>query len=137
MAFVLRNCYVQLGGTDISTLTREVSVELSADDVDVTAMGAGGKTHLAGLRDDKITITAYSDFTAGKIDAICRPVFYSAGTITCWVGATGSTASTTNPLFGGTFVLLTYTPIGGAVGDAAMTPVELVPYAGTISAATA
>lgn len=137
-AFVLKNAYVLLGGVDFSDHTREVHVELSADDVDITAMGAGGKTHLAGLRDDKITLSMYSDFSATKIDAVLRPVFYNAGTITCWVAYNGSTAAATNPFFGGTFQLLTYTPIGGAVGDASMTPVELVPYAGqgTISVAT-
>lgn len=135
-SFVLKNAYVLLGGVDLSDHVKEVHVDLTAGDVDVTAMGAGGRTHLAGLRDDKITLTMYSDFASAKVDAVLRPVFYNAGTITCSVAAVSSTVSATNPVFSGTFQLLTYSPIGGAVGDAAMTPVELVPYSGTISAAT-
>lgn len=137
MAYVIKTTYIELAGVNISALCREVQVELKADDVDVTAMGAGGHTHLPGLRDDKITITAYSDFSASTgLDALVAPVFYAGGTITCWTLPVGSTASATNPRFGGTFGLLTYTPIGGAAGDAAMTPVELVPFSGTISRST-
>ena len=134
-AFVLRNAYVLINQVDLSTAMREVHVEMTADDVDVTAMGAGGHQHLAGIRDDKLTFTAYSDFTAARVDATVRPLFYAASLFTAAVAASGSTVSATNPLFWGTFALLTYSPISGAVGDAAMTPLELV-CNGTISTAT-
>lgn len=137
MAYVIKTTYIELAGVDVSRLCRSVSVELTAEDVDVTAMGAGGRTHLAGLRDDKITIEAYSDFTASTgLDALLSGPFYAAGTVTCWTFPTSSTVSSSNPRYGGTFQLLTYNPISGAVGDASMTPIELVPFSGTISRAT-
>lgn len=134
-SFVLRNCYVKLGTTDISNHIREVGVNLSADDVDVTAMGSGGHQHLAGIRDDRFTLTAYSDFSS-SIDSIVWPVFSAGGTIYCEVASNTSTITATNPCyFHPSCSILTYTPISGAVGDAAMTPLELV-TSGTISVRT-
>ncbi len=135
--FVLRNAFVMIGGNIIGDHIREVSVNLSADDVDVTAMGSGGHGHLAGIRDDRITMTAYSDFAA-SLDSIVFPIFNSAvGTTTVVVMANGGTVSATNPAFtaGTNASLLTYTPISGAVGDAAMTPLEWV-INGTITRTT-
>ncbi len=134
--FVLRNCYVAIGGNNVSDHIREVTVQLTADDVDVTAMGAGGHGHLAGIRDDKFTMTAYSDFNS-SLDQIVFPIFNSAvGTTIVDVGANGSTVGVTNPFYSGyNCSLLTYTPIGGAVGAAAMTPLEWV-LNGTITRRT-
>ncbi len=133
--FVLRNCVISVDGVLISSLVKEVSVELTADDVDVTVMGSGGKGHLAGIRDDKFTFNAYSDFTANGIHQVFSSKFVSAGTYEVKVAASGSTIGTANPMFIGYCPALTYTPVGGAVGDAAMTPLEM-PANGTITIAT-
>ena len=135
MAFVIRNGKVGIDGTDITSLIREVSVELTADDVDVTALGAGGHGHLAGIRDDKFTFTAYSDFTASGLHSVLSSKFVSAGTYEVKVTPSGSTIGTANPLFIGYCPALSYNPISGAVGDAAMTPVEM-PANGTITIST-
>lgn len=132
-SFVLRNCFVSIDLVDLSTHCREVAVNMSADDVDVTAMGAGGHQHLAGIRDDRMTFTFYSDFAAGQVDATLYSKFNGGTTpYVVHVGASSSTASATNPIYIGTCFLLSYTPISGAVGDAAMTPLEFV-LSGTIS----
>lgn len=132
MAFVLRNAKVAFDGVDFSTAVREVTVECSAADVDVTAMGAGGQQHLAGIRDDKFTFTCYSDFASSGLHATLSAKFAAAGTVAVQVIPVGSTISATNPMFAGYAPLLTYNPVSGAVGDAAMTPLEM-PVNGTIS----
>jgi len=135
MAFVLRNAIVQLDGTDISTSIESVSVEMSAADVRTTAMGAGGEQHLAGIRDDKFTFNAYSAFGANTLHSLVNAKFVAAGTMEVIVFASGSTAGTLNPKFIGYCPLLTYNPVSGAVGEAAMTPLEM-PVNGTITVAT-
>jgi len=135
VAFVLRNAVVKLDGTDVSNLIREVTVAMTAADVNTTSMGAGGNQHLAGIRDDSFSLTAYSDFTASGLHSIVNTKFVAAGTLQVEVYPNTSTASTTNPHFIGYAPLLSYTPIGGAVGDAAMTPLTL-PVSGTITVAT-
>jgi hypothetical protein len=74
-AFVLRNVIVGIDGVDLSDHIKEVQVVMTAADIDVTAMGAGGKQHLAGIRNDSFTFTAYSDFAASKIHATINPKF--------------------------------------------------------------
>ncbi len=135
MPYVIRNGKVGIDGVDITALIREVSVELTADDVDVTALGAGGHGHLAGIRDDKFTFTAYSDFTSTGLHSVLSSKFVSAGTYEVKVTPSGSTIGTANPLFIGYCPALSYNPVSGAVGDAAMTPVEM-PANGTITIAT-
>jgi hypothetical protein len=134
-AFVLRNVIVGIDGVDLSDHIKEVQVVMTAADIDVTAMGAGGKQHLAGIRDDSFTFTAYSDFAASKIHATINPKFSAAGTVEVKVTPSGSTIGTANPVFIGYCPVLTYTPVGGAVGDAAMTPLSM-PANGTITVAT-
>jgi len=135
MAYVLRNAIVQLDGTDVSTSIESVSVEMSAADVKTTAMGAGGEQHLAGIRDDKFTFNAYSAFGASTLHSVVNAKFVAAGTLEVVVFPNGSTVGTGNPSFTGYCPLLTYNPVSGAVGDAAMTPLEM-PVNGTITVAT-
>ena len=136
MAFVLRNCAVAIDGVLLSSSMREVSVEMTAADVSTTAMGAGGEGHLAGIRDDSFTFNAYSDITAaGQLSATVEAKFIAAGTVEGKVAPSGSTIGTANPMYIGYCPVLTWTPIGGAVGDAAMTPLTL-PVSGTITKTT-
>lgn len=135
MAFILRNAYVTLDGTDVSSLVESVEVAMVYADVPVTAMGAFGEQHLPGLRNDKFTLNAFSSFGASSLDAAVQTKFAAGGTIAVIVMAAGSTVGTLNPRYTGFAPLLTYTPVGGKVGDAAMTPLEL-PCNGTIGVAT-
>lgn len=139
--FVLRNAWVKINGTnDISDHVSEVSVNMTAADVDVTAMGAGGHQRILGIRDDSFTLTAFSDFAANSLDAIMYPLFTAsnnAGSLfLVEVAANGSTISSTNPKYSGTVILTEYTPISGAVGDASTTSLTL-PVNGTITRGTA
>jgi hypothetical protein len=141
MAFVLRSAVVKIDGTDVSTLVRDVSIEMTYDSVDVTSMGAVSKSYSPGLRDDKITLNAYSSFAASGLHSIVGSKFASSGTVSVQIWANengaGSTTGTANPVFTASCRLMTYNPLAGAVGDAAMTPLELPLASGTISIATA
>lgn len=136
MSYVLRNAYVTLDTVNVSSMIESVEVQMTAADVNTTAMGAGGQQHLAGIRDDRFVFNAFSSFGLNSLDAIISPKFLAAGTLAVVVYANGAVIGTSNPSFSGFCPLLTYTPVGGRVGDAAMTPLEL-PVAGTITVATA
>jgi hypothetical protein len=136
MPYVIRNGIVAIDGTNISSLIREASVTMTADDVDVTAMGAGGHGHLAGIRQDSFSFTAYSDFGVSGLHSVLATKFAAGGTFEVKMTPSGSTVGTSNPLFIGYCPALSYNPISGAVGDAATTPVNM-PANGTITMATA
>lgn len=135
-AFVLRNAAVRIDNVLVSDHVTDVAVNMSAADVDTTAMTAGGHQRLQGIRDDSFQITALSDFAAGSIDATIWPLFNSGTSLfLVEVWANGTVTAATNPKYSGTCILIEYTPISGAVGDAASTPLNL-PVNGVISRAT-
>lgn len=133
--FVLINASMRINAVDLSVYVSEVAVELSADDVETTAMGAGGHERVQGLRDDSFTVTAFSDFAAAKVDETVWPLFNGASSFLVEVWANGTTTAATNPKYSGTCILTEYQPISGSVGDAAMTPLTL-PVNGKVSRAT-
>lgn len=133
--FVLRNVTITIDGVDLSDHVQSVGVAMSAADVNVTAMGAGGQQHAAGIRDDSMTLTMFSDFASSKVHATINPKFAAAGTVQVVVFPNTSTVSATNPSFTAFCPVLTYNPVSGAVGEAAMTPITL-PVNGTITVAT-
>ncbi len=137
--FALTNAWVRVNGVDLSDHVSEVTVDTTANDVDVTAMGAGGKQRITGLRDDKFTMTMFSDFAASKVDATLSallPTGTTSGSLfLVEVAANGTAISSTNPKYSGTCILTEYQPIGGKVGDAAMTPLSF-PVNGYISRST-
>jgi hypothetical protein len=135
--FVLRNAAVRIGGTALfSDHMTDVAVNMAAADVDITAMTAGGHQRLQGIRDDSFALTALSDFAASSIDSVIWPLFNSGTSLfLVEVWANGTTTTATNPCYSGTCILTEYTPISGAVGDAAKTPLPL-PVNGVISRAT-
>jgi hypothetical protein len=136
MAFVLKNAWVRINSTsDLSASTLDVSVDMSAADVDTTAMGAGGHQRMQGIRDDKFAITALSDFSATGLDSVIWPLFNGGSAFLVEVAANGTLISNTNPKYSGTVILTEYTPISGAVGDAAKTPLTL-PVTGVITRGT-
>ncbi len=135
---VLTNAYLSVGGTVLSDHVRSLDVQMTAEDIDLTAMGAVSREHAPGLRDDRFTLELFQDFASSKVDATLSPLVGSATGATIIAAYNGSTFSATNPSYTMVGVLLEYHPINGEVGAANMTPVEFVPAAGSyIQRATA
>ncbi len=129
------NAWVRVNGVDVSNHVSECSVKLTAADIDTTAMGAGGRQRMQGLRDDAFNLTVFSDFSANSIDATLAPLMTGGSLFLVEVAAAGTTISSTNPKYSGTCILTEYDPIAGKVGDAMMTPVTL-PVNGYITRST-
>lgn len=129
---------LKVGSVDLSDHVRQIEVNMSADDVDVTAMGAESKAHAPGLRDDKITVQFFQDFATSKVDATLSPLVGSAAGTTITAYANGVTASATAPSYAMVGVLFDYTPIDVEIGNASQTTVTFMPAAGSkITRATA
>jgi hypothetical protein len=132
MGYVLTDMSVTIGGTTVSSFVRSGDVQMSVEDVDLTAMGATSRNHGAGLRDDRLTLECFSDYTSVTgLDAVLNPLLGSSTGATIVVKPTSSAASSTNPSYTMVGVLFDYHPIQGEVGAAAMTPVTFLPAAGS------
>jgi hypothetical protein len=132
---VLTNAWVRVNNVDLSDHVESVEVSMTADDVQVTAMGQGGVDRLQGIRDDSFQITFWNDFAAGSVEPTLTPLMTGASIFLVEVSALGSTISTTNPKFSGSCILTQHTPISGAVGDGNQTSITF-PVKGTITRGT-
>ena len=75
MAIVMsNNVSLTVAGTDLSDHVREIKINMSAEDLDATAMGATSRAHAVGLRDDSIEVTFLQDYAASKVDATLAPL---------------------------------------------------------------
>lgn len=127
---VLTDVSVTVNSVDLSDHVESVEIDMSHEDVDITAMGATSRAHAPGLRDDRITLNFFQDFAASEVDQTLAPLLgVQAGTAVV-VKPTSGAVSSTNPSYTMTGVLLTYMPLAGTVGDASQTSVEFVAAAG-------
>ena len=129
MAFVIKDAYVQIDGTDLTTDGASVSVEMTAEDVVVSTFGAGVVQHLGGLRSDQFLITFLSNFDADRVDDTLFPLLATVDStpeFTVRVAAFGSTPSDANPTYtSDRCILLNYSPISGDIGARSETQVTI------------
>lgn len=131
---VLTAASVVYNSVDLSDHVRSVTVTMSSEDVDITAMGATARAHTPGLRDDRIEVEFYQDYAASKVDQTLVAQQGGAGA-TLVVKPTSSAVSSTNPSYTMTAAPYDYTPIDGVVGEA--NTVNVVFLGGAITRATA
>jgi hypothetical protein len=125
--FVILDSTVTINGVDLTDRVAQVEVQMNADDVDVSTMGAGVHQHLAGLRSDQFIVTFLSDFDAAKVDATLAPLQSTASATPEFpvkIRPRAIAVSTINPSFESTkCILLTYSPLAGAIGARSETQV--------------
>lgn len=134
-SLVLTDAFVSLGGTDVSTYVRSVSLPLEVETLDDTTMGDTTRINKGGLKSWTCDIEWQQDFTDNLIDEI---LFGLVGTtFTLIVRPVASSAvGVSNPNYTGTGLLSSYQPFGQSVGDLATATTTIV-SAGTLTRATA
>jgi len=131
--FVFTDASVTINSVDLSDHVRSVTLDISAEEQDDTAMGATFRSRKGGLKDGSISLEFNSDFAAAEIDATIFPIL---GTSVAFdIRATSSAVSATNPKYTGSCLVTQHVPVGNAVGDLATTSVTW-PTTGTITRAT-
>lgn len=136
---VLRDCVINVNGTDFSSHVSSVTVNLSKDEIDTTNFGGQGRERAAGLKDDSFEVTFQQDFAAASVDAVLYPLWDDETEFTVTVRprvGTGSPAAD-NPVYSATCILLEYTPLAGDVGDLSTTDVTFPAQRTGITRATA
>jgi hypothetical protein len=132
---VFTNGSIQVNGVDLSDHVADITLDLKVADVDITAMGDGGKKRLPGLQDDQIQVTFWQDFAAAEVDATLYPIFTGGTAVTVKVWANGTSSSSTNPYYSASAVLIDYPPVAGAVGSGLQSKVTFA-ISGTVTRGT-
>lgn len=114
---VLTDASVTVNAVDLSDHVQSVTVELSRETQDDTAMGNTARSNSAGLKTNSMSVTFLQDFAASEVDATLWTL-YDAGTEhDVVVKETSSAVGATNPTYTLTGFITDYNPIGGSVGD--------------------
>lgn len=111
--FVLTDGRLFMDGYDFSSHTQSMTLDLSADEVDVTPINSGGfRSRIAGLQDASLTANGFFEAGVGKPDALSG---ISAGSeIISTISATSSAGDIAYILKSRQFSY----QIGGSIGDA-------------------
>lgn len=121
--FVLLDADINVDGTDLSNFASSVEIEDSAEEKDLTGFGDDYRVFAQGLKDATITVTFFNDFDAASVDAILEPLYSGGSTFDVVVKPTSAAVSSTNPSYTMTSRMFSYSPFGGAIGEASDTDV--------------
>lgn len=130
----LTDCFLSLGGTDVSTYVRSVTLPYGAEMLDDTTMGDTTRINKGGLKTWSIDVEFQQDFQSTLIDSILFPLVGT--TFTVIVRPTTNAVGVSNPNYTGTGILDSYQPFGQSVGDLATSTIT-IQSAGTLTRATA
>lgn len=132
--FAFTDASVTVNSVDLSDHVRQVTLNVSAAELDDTAMGDTFRSRIGGLKDWSVTIEFNQDYAASEVDATLWPLLGTTTTVV--VKPTSSAVSATNPSYSGSVLVSGYNPVGGSVGDLATTSVTWQ-GAGALARATA
>ncbi len=132
--FAFTDASVTINSVDLSDHVRQVSLSLTAEELDTTAMSATGyRTRAGGLKDGSLTLEFNQDFASSEIDATFNGII---GTVVAFVvKPTSGSVSSTNPSYSGNVLITEYMPLANAVGDLATVSMTF-PTSGAITRAT-
>jgi hypothetical protein len=132
MAIVMsNNVSLTVNSVDLSDHVREIKIDMSAEDLDATAMGATSRAHAVGLRDDRMEVTFLQDYASAKVDATLSGLVSSSTGFVIVAKPTNAATSTTNPSYTMTSLLFDYSPIDATVGEISMPEVVFLPAPGS------
>jgi hypothetical protein len=126
--FVATDYAITINGTSFSPSLAAATLDITAEEQDVTSFGSSFRSRIGGLKDASISLDFHQDFGAAAVDATLFPLIGSIATVT--IKPTSGTVSATNPSYAGEFLVTQYQPFASSVGDLATLSVSW-PVAGT------
>lgn len=121
---ILRDCFVEIDGTDLSNRFSSVAVEEPVDEQDVTSFGGEYHEIDRGLKDATFTGTAFQDHDAGMVDDTLSPLHDSGDAFLVRIRPSKTEAvSATNPERVMAAKLFNYSAISGSVGEPSTTDI--------------
>tara|TARA_Y100000401_G_scaffold116364_1_gene121928 strand:- start:318 stop:728 length:411 start_codon:yes stop_codon:yes gene_type:complete len=131
--FALTDASVVINSVDLSDHVRSVTLSITSEELDTTAMSATGfRTRAGGLKDGSLAIEFNQDFASSEIDATFNGII---GTVVAFViKPTSGSVSSTNPSYSGNVLITEYSPIANGVGELATLTVTF-PTSGAITRA--
>jgi hypothetical protein len=125
---------ITIGGTDFSDSLAALTLDVSREQLEITAFGDSARRYIGGLQDSSVTLSFHQDFAAGAVDSTIWSNL--GGTVAIVVKPTSGAVSATNPSYSFNALVVQSTPFSSNVGDLATMDVTW-PVDGAITRGTA
>lgn len=117
---ILTDASITVNSVSLSTLSNSVTLTFEKDSIEVTAFGDAGHKFTGGLQNNSCEMQLFQDFAASQTEATVYPLVGTPTTVV--IKPTSSAVGATNPSYTLTdTMLVSHTPVAGAVGEVAMT----------------
>ena len=134
MKFAATDFDISIAGTDFSDSIAALTLDISREQLEITAFGDAARRYIGGLQDSSVTISFHQDFASGSVDST---VFSNlGGTVAIVVKPTSAAVSATNPSYSFNALVVQSTPFSSNVGDLATMDLTF-PVDGAITRGTA
>jgi hypothetical protein len=132
--FVATDYNISINGTSFSASLAAATLDITAEEQDVTSFGSSFRSRIGGLKDASLSLDFHQDFAAASVDATLFPLLGTQATVV--IKPTSGTVSATNPTYSFNCLVTQYQPFASSVGDLATLSVSW-PVSGAVTRATA
>jgi hypothetical protein len=130
---ILTDASITVNSVAVSSLSNSITLTYEKDSIEVTAFGDAGHKFTGGLQNNTCDMQLFQDFATSQTEATIYPLVGTPTTIV--IKPTSGAVSATNPSYTLTdTMLVSHTPVAGAVGEVAMTSLSFT--GGTLVKAT-
>ena len=122
--FVYKNAHLTVNAVDLSARVESLTLTVSAETPETTAMGDGTRQRVASFIDWNFEVNFRQDFIAPATNAVDSTLFALVGAaeFAIIIRPDAGAKAATNPEFTGNALLASYSSMGGSVGDVAGAP---------------
>ena len=125
---------ITVAGSAVSTSLAALTLDISREQLEITAFGNAARRYIAGLQDSSVTLSFHQDFAAGAIDELISTNL--GGTVAITIKPTSGTVSPSNPQYAFNALVTSHVPFSSNVGDLATQDLTF-PVDGPITRGTA
>jgi hypothetical protein len=115
--FFAQDYKITVGTAVLSTSIAAVTLDITADEIEVTSFGDSYRKRIGGLRDASVSFDFHQDFGAGAVDSLLFPLM--GQTVDIKIAPTSGTVTATNPEYRFSALVTQYQPFAGSIGDLA------------------
>lgn len=134
MKFAATDFDIDIAGTDFSASIAAVTLDISREQLEITAFGDSARRYIGGLQDSSVTLSFHQDFAAGSVD---ETIFSNlGGTVAIVIKPTSGSVTSSNPSYSFNALVVQSTPFSSNVGDLATQDLTF-PVDGAITRGTA
>lgn len=110
------DAFVEINSVDLSAFVRSVTLETSASEEDISAMGDNWSEFTLGRQEWSGSVDLWQSFYTAEVDATLNGLLNGTA-VTIKIRPTSSAATTVNPEYTGSVFVTAYSPAAGSFDE--------------------